>query len=199
MKTKIVTTCLILAMGFTVDALAQFTPVIAKIKMSAVAPQSDGTTQSRMTHGGIYYRSSSGDTFTTHFYVDENGNKRNSGWSTYFDATNKKIYHLDNDLQTAQVKETVTRNVVQRSHLPPDHLIVGRKVINGIDCVGVKISKGDGSQRGVNWHAPSLDLSIRTESDRGGGRKLIRELYDIQFTEPNSNVFRIPEGFLIEP
>ena len=155
MKTSIVAICLILAAGFTSDALAQFAPISAKIKITVSAPKPDGTLRTLVTHGGFYYRSANGDEMTTHFPVDEDGNKLRPGQSNYFNATSGKIYEIDHALRQATVRQTLSQDqlsAIANRDYPPSHLVVGEKMVNGIFCTGVKIRKG-------RWDLPGGKLA----------------------------------------
>ena len=198
MKIGILLTCLALVFCGAIDALAQFTPVTAKIRVTTYTPQSDGTTQAQVTHKGFYYRSSRGDVVNTNFHVDENGVKDEAGRTTYREASTGKIYSIAHIERVARVSQKLRLPLTPRSARPPASLIVGEEVVNGIACIGMTMRKGDGSSAGTSWRSVSLDLTVKSEYDYGGGRRSVHELYDIRFTEPPSANFSLPTGYRVD-
>ena len=198
MKTSIFLTCLALVLVGAVDSLAQFTPITAKIKITTYTPQSDGTSQAKVTHKGFYYRSSHGDTVTTNFHVDDNGVKDEAGRTTYREVSTGKIYSITHISREAKVRQKLSLPILPLTTRPPANLISGEKVINGLDCIGMTIRNGDGSSGGTSWRSVSIDLDVRTEFDLGGGRHMVKELYDIQFTEPSLSKFGVPSNYTVD-
>ena len=165
-------------------------------------PQSDGTTLAQVTQKGDFYRSSRGDTMITQFAVNENGVKNDPGRSTFTEASSGRVYLLRHGQREALVKATLTTPLLPNTRPPAASFIANStaRTINGVSCLGMKVLATDGSSQrtiGVNWHSMDLDLSVRTEIDRGGGRQRVRELYDIQFTEPAASSFGVPARYSI--
>lgn len=194
MKVSMFFACVALTIGGVGDVLAQFTPVTAKIKITGHTPQSDGTIASKLLQKGVYYRSSSGDEITTHFPVDENGQKRGDGYTTFRDASSGKIYSIIHASRRVEVKQKVSAPMRPATARPPENLIVGEGVVSGLACVATDMTKPDGTSAGTSWRAISVDLGVKTEFVRGA-RRVVRELYDIQFVEPSRSHFRLPPGY----
>ena len=68
--------------------------------------------------------------------------------------------------------------------------------MNGIACVGLKVLV-NGQPAGVDWVSVSNDLHVKTEFTLPGGQRIVKELYDIQFFEPDSSVFAIPQNYTL--
>ena len=198
MKTSIVLTCVALVLGGAVDALAQFTPITAKLRITTYTPQSDGTSQAVVTHEGFYYRSSSGNEMTTSFYVDASGAKTESGVSSYRDASTGKVYEISHALRQAKVMQQVSLPLAQKAINPPAQYSAGTATVNGFSCVGVANPRGRGASNRTSWWAPSLGLRVKSDSDFGGGKRMVQELYDIQLSEPPSSKFLIPSNYTVD-
>ena len=203
MKISIAFTCLSFVLGFAVDSLAQFTPVTAKIRVTTYTMQSDGSSLAKVVQKGSYYRSFRGDVMITQYDVDENGRKNQPGRSSFTEASSGKTYSISHGGRDARVKHTRQLPLLPNTTQPASRYIANStaRVINGVSCLGMKVLSTDGTNTttiGTNWHSVALDLTVRTEIDKGGGNRRVRELYDIQFREPASSSFGVPRGYLLD-
>ncbi len=194
MKLNTLLACLVLIFSCASSSLAQFTPVVAKIRTSYYQTQSDGTEKLTRSKEGFYYRSSAGDSMRTNFYVNENGEKLELGRSTYVDASTGKVYELHHYHKKASLRQK--RKLPLRPGIlrePPDNdkYIQGKGVIGGLRSVAMPVLDEKGKLIGKTWHVLGMDLMVKMEVKFPNG-SYIQELYDIQFAEPDPSKFGFP-------
>ena len=198
MKTSTALGCLAILLGCASNSLAQFTPVVAKIKVRSFQMQSDGTEKPVLSHVGFYFRSSAGDEMTTHFPVTEKGKASDAGQSTFVDSLTGKIYSLTHTSRKAKLVQQKQLPLRPDKRPPHPDRIVGEDVINGVKCITVLMESNDGSTPvGKVWLSKDAYLEVKMEFNLHG-RRLVRELYDIQFTEPDPSMFGIPSTYAID-
>lgn len=198
MKPSTLLACLVFVFSCVSDTLAQFTPVVAKIKITSYQMQSDATEKAVVSQGGFYYRSSAGDEMTTHFYVTENGKKREAGRSTYIDSSTGKTYVLTHNAREARVVQQRDLPLIPNNSPPNPDRIVGRDVIDGLKCIIVPMESNDGSTPpGKVWLSKDTNIAVKMEF-KLRGKRLVREFYDIEFTEPDPSKFGIPSNYSID-
>lgn len=103
MKVIALFACLILLVGWGVDLLPQFTPVIAKQRSVHYLMQNDGSEVEAVRMEGIYFRSSSGSVLNTMSQIK--GNNPGKHESVHMDSSTRKTYLLNHNLKTATLKQ----------------------------------------------------------------------------------------------
>ena len=195
MKITTLVTCLIFVFGGTTDLLGQFVPVIAKQRNIHYLIQPDDTDMEIVREEGSYFRSSSGSVLDTIEQVK--GPHKGRQISTLMDSSTRSTYDLDHDLKVATLKQ------VRREPFRPAELTrsaaVDEGVIEGLDCLVMSIVSASNPEESVGkvWWAKDAVLLIKRDSTFGRER-IVRELYDIRFTEPEPSVFQLPGNYKIE-
>ncbi len=200
MKFRTLLACLALVFGCASDSLAQFTPVVAKIKIRYYRTQSDGTEKVTKVREGFYHRSSSGDGMKTDFAVNENGKRREPGKSMYVNASTGKIYSLDHNFRKGMLEQKLTSPLapIRPSDIDDPNYVLGKEMINGLRCIVTPMKDSDGNITGKVWRALDVDdLMVKMEHRFSNGR-YVWELYDIQFTEPDRSKFGFPSDYTID-
>lgn len=195
MKFKTLFACLALVFGCASDSLAQFTPVVAKIKIRHYRTQSDGTEKVVKVREGFYYRSSAGDEMQTDFSVNEKRERREPGKSHYQDASTGRIYSLNHNFRKAELHQQVQLPLLPKTAADPDS-ILGEEVVNGLNCVALPVVNADEKPIGKYWVSLDVDLTVKRALSLPGGRH-VWELYDIEFTEPEPSKFGFPSDYTI--
>ena len=57
---------------------------------------------------------------------------------------------------------------------------------------------GETSDDSIAWISASQDLVVKVDFRLPGGTRVVREIYDIQYSEPDPAVFAIPSGYTVE-
>ena len=195
MKVTPLCACLIFVFGWTAELRAQFVPVIAKQRSTHYLMQNDGTETEVIRQEGTYFRSSSGSVLNTMLHVK--GPFQGKHESVQRDSSTKKIYVLDHKLKKAILKQ-VSKEPFRPVVLRPS-LAVGEGVIEGLDCIAMRvISPNDPDESiGKVWWARDAKLMVKSETDFGPGR-IVEELYDIEFNEPDPSVFKSLADYKID-
>ena len=206
MRFKTMLACLALMLSGATDVLAQFTPVVAKIRAALYVKQPDGTEAQSQAKKGFYYRSSSGDSLKTVFYVSEEGEQLEAGRSTYVNASTGEVYFIDHHPQKATLMRQ--RELPLTPVLLPETIrIEGRevtreaRVIAGVHCVAAPITtnrNGEEQIAGKIWWASGMGFPVKTEETLGPNTRAVWELYDIEFREPDSSKFDVLTGLTID-
>ena len=195
MKITTLLTCLVFVFGGGSELLAQFVPVIAKQRSIHYLIQSDETEVEVMREEGTYFRSSSGSVMDTRLQIYRPNQRRHV--SVLMDSSTRKTYDVNHDLKEAilkQVRPEPFRPIVLRPELAIDEGVIG-----GLDCLAMTIgSPGNPEQSsGKVWWAKDAVLAVKRESTFSQDR-IVWELYDIRFTEPEPSVFRLPADYKID-
>jgi len=74
---------------------------------------------------------------------------------------------------------------------------LGRRVINGVECVGKPNFVNGELSPGGSWFSEALQLIVKSDVTFPGGARLIREFFNIRQGEPSASVFAIPEDYTI--
>lgn len=198
--------CLALMLSGAADLLAQFTPVVAKIKAALYVKQPDGTEAQSQAKEGFYYRSSRGDSLKTVFYVSEAGEQLEPGRSNYVNASTGEVYFIDHHPQKATLMRKRELPLAP-FRLPETIKIEGRevereaRVIAGVHCVAAPITtnrNGEEQIAGKIWWALGMGFPVKTEDTLGPNARAVWELYDIEFKEPEPSKFDVLRGFTID-
>lgn len=186
---------LILLVGWGVDLLPQFTPVIAKQRSIQYLMQNDGSEIEAVRMEGTYFRSSSGSVLDTMLQIK--GNKPGQHESVHMDSSTRKTYLLNHNLKTATLKQ------VSRGPFRPVALkasaAVDEGVIQGLECLAMRVISPYDPEASIGkvWWARNARVMVKSESTLGLER-MVRVLYDIEFTEPDSSVFEFPANYRID-
>lgn len=196
MKLNTLVVCLTFVFGSSLDSLAQFVPVTAKLKSVSYQRQSDGSEIVVHQTEGSYFRNSSGSVMETQFHI-EDGRILRQGTSHYKDASTGKIYTLEHDVNKAKVDQKVPVPFFPPSAGPP--ITVGEAVVGGLQCVATPIVlNGDvGNPIGKAWWSVDNTLLVKREYAIGDIRT-VWELYEISFTEPVPSKFMVPEHCTVD-
>ena len=195
MKIATLLTCMVFVFGWATELLAQFVPVIAKQRSIHYLIQSDETEVEVMREEGSYFRSSTGSVLDTRLQIQ--GPDRRRHVSVLMDSSTRKTYSVDHNLKEAilkQVRPEPFRPMVLRPELAIDEGVIG-----GLDCLAMTIgSPGNPEQSsGKVWWAKDAGLAVNRESTFSQDR-VVWELCDIRFTEPEPSVFRLPADYRID-
>ena len=195
MKTTTLVTCLIFVFGGATQLLAQFVPVIAKQRSIHYLIQPDDTAREIAREEGTYFRSSSGSVLDTMEQVK--GPYRGRHSSTLMDSSTRSTYDLNHHLNVATLKQ-VRPGPFRPVALSSDSA-VDEGVIEGLDCLAMRIVSPSNPEESVGkvWWAKDAVVVIKRDSTFGRER-VVRELYDIRFAEPEPSVFQLPEEYKIE-
>ena len=196
MKITTWVTCLILVFGGATELLAQFVPVVAKQKSVHYRVESDGTETEVARKEGAYFRSSSGSVMDTLTQVK--GPYQGEHRSTLMDSSTRKTYAVDHNLKEATLKQ-VRPGPFRPFALRPDAAI-DEGVIAGLDCLAIPVLSPSNPEEsmGKDWWAKEAKVRVKTDYTFLGRERVVRELYDIQFTEPDSSVFKLPASYSID-
>lgn len=200
MKLGTLPTCLALLFGCAVDSLAQFTPVIAKVRVSEYRTQPDGSERSKMLSTGFFYRSSAGDVMQTRFRSALSGTRKDLGRSTYYNASERKHYSIDHNIKSVELEYQSKRSIPPTVFTNQDSVknALGEETVQGVRCVIIPIRNSDEEITGKVWLALNIPLlRVKTERTHNNIRR-IWELYDIRFTEPASSKFSIPSDYEVD-
>ena len=200
MPLRALSMCLALVFGCAVDSLAQFTPVIAKVKVSEYRTQPGGSERSKMLSKGSFYRSSSGDTMQTRFRIAVSGTMSDLGRSAYYNASERKHYSVDHNVESAELVHQSKHPLAAVAPSDTDNpkYSLGKETVQGLRCIIVPIRNSDGEIIGKSWLALDIPrLRVKTERTYNNIRR-IWELYDIRFTEPDPSKFGFPSDYEID-
>ena len=186
---------LLLLVGWGVDLLPQFTPVIAKQRSVHYLMQNDGSEVEVVRMEGAYFRSSSGSVLDT--MVETQGNNPGKHESVHMDSSTRRTYLLNHNLKTATLKQ------VSREPFRPVTLkaaaAIEEGVIQGLECLAMGVVSPHDPETSIGkvWWAKNARVVVKSESTFGLER-IVRELYDIEFTEPAPAIFQFPVNYMID-
>jgi len=197
---RTLTICLALVVCCAVESPAQFTPVIAKVKVSEYRTQPNGTESSTVLSRGFFYRSAAGDTMQTRSRIALSGTRRDLGKSAYYNASERKHYSLNHNSQSAELVHQAKHPLAPVSPSDTDNprYSLGKETVQGLRCIIVPIRNSNGETTGKSWWALDVTrLTVKTERTFNNIRR-IWELYDIRFNEPDPSKFGIPSDYEID-
>ena len=200
MQQRTLSICLALVFGCAVDCLAQFTPVMAKIRVTEYRTQSDGPERSKILSNGFFYRSSAGDVMQTRRRTAVRGTRRDLGRSAYYNASERKHYSLNHNFKLAELEHQSKHPLaaVTPSDTDNSKYSLGKETVQGLRCIIIPIRNSKGKITGKSWWALDVArLTVKTERTHDNIRR-IWELYDIQFAEPDSSKFSIPSDYEVD-
>lgn len=185
-----------------ISSAAQWMPVVAKQRSLVYEVNPDGSEVLVSERRGTFFRTSSGSVIRTLFSV-KGGQTQGQGSSILIEAQTGKAYAIDHERRTARL------SYVRQSPLLPtprddltDEHVIGSDMINGVECIALKCYVGgfddDNVVPGKSWVNVPYDLPVKSDCRSFPTRRLVIELYDIEFKEPDDSVtFGIPEGYTI--
>ena len=196
MKITIWVTCLIFLSGWSTELLAQFVPVVAKQRNVHYRVESDGTETEIVREEGAYFRSSSGSVMDTLTQVK--GPDKGKHRSTLMDSSTRNTYAVDHNLKEATLKQ-VRAEPFRPAVLRPDSA-VDEGVIEGLDCLAMPILSPSNPEESVGevWWAREAKVRVKMDHTFLGRERVVTELYDIRFTEPDASVFKLPANYSID-
>ena len=196
MKITTWVTCLIFVFGWETELLAQFVPVIAKKRSVHYRVESDGTETAIVRKEGAYIRSSSGSVTDTLTQVK--GPNQGEHRSTLMDSSTRKTYAVDHNLKEATLKQ-VRAEPFRPVALKPDSAD-DEGVIEGLDCLAKRMLSPSNPEESIGkvWWAKEAKVVVKIDHTFLGRERIVTELYDIQFTEPDSSVFKLPANYSID-
>ena len=175
-----------LVLGTAISAQAQWIPIVAKQKELTYRIDENGSEVVIKERRGTYQRSSGGSVMNKWtLIVDGQANGPSKAFFT--DAISGASVAIHHGSQQARlIWQRPIPILPKERNLAPDD-IVGEAVVNGIVCVGLKVLVNGQPTDGVNWLSVPNDLHVKTEFTLPGGQRIVKELYDIQFVEPDSS------------
>lgn len=114
------------------------------------------------------------------------------------DSSTRKIYAVDHNLKEAILKQ-VRPGPFRPIALRPDAAI-DEGVIAGLDCLAMRVLSPSNPEESIGkvWWAKEAKVMVKTDHTLLGRGRVVRELYDIRFTEPDSSVFKLPANYSID-
>lgn len=183
-----------LLFGTAISVQAQWMPVIAKQKEITYRIEENGSKVAIAERRGTFKRSSAGSTMRTWIGIVD-GKAMGPGMAMLLDARSGSYYAINHRVRQARLMRQRSGPILPRErNLQPED-IVGHSVVNGVPCVGLKVKVNGRLTDGVDWVSVSHDLHVKTEFPLPGGKRVVKELYDIQFVEPTPSAFAIPKNY----
>ena len=190
--------CVTLAFGLTLPLLlqGQWLPLTAQYKTLTYRTLPDGSEKFLEESKGVLFRASSGSEMKTQISVDDGQPK---GRATFKDAATGNVYFINHDRKTARLMRQLPLPLLPSPYrVPPESETLGRRVINGVECVGKPVFvNGQLAPGSSSWFSEALQLMVKTDFTLPGGARRIVEFLDFQQGEPNASVFAIPEDYTI--
>ena len=193
MKFVSMVTCMIWVFGVAPSLLAQFVPVVAKQRVVHLLKQSDGSEVAIAQAEGHYYRSSSGDVMDTTKYTEGLNGKHTS---IYMEASTRRTYSLDHNGRKATLLQIRTEPFKPTGSDPRD-VDLEKDTIEGLRCYILPMTSADNTETGKLWLASESELVVKSEEIHGRER-VVREIYDIEFVEPESSKFGFPSTYTVD-
>ena len=193
MKALASISCLVLMLWTVPSAMAQFMPITAKSRTVHYKTQSDGTEREMSRREGKYYRASNGSWATLGIYKGAFASR------AMLDASTGKLYQFSPVEKVATVKSQKSLPLSPNTSAFDSTLVDETETVNGISCTKVRmVGPAGDTSRATAWVSTELDLEVKTEFVIPGTSRTVREIYDIQFTEPSSSAFRVPSGYSVD-
>lgn len=185
-----------LVLGTAISAKAQWMPVVAKQKELTYWTDENGSEVVIRERRGTYQRSSAGSVMKKWIPIVK-GQEKGPGSAFFIDANSGNYYLIHHKARSARLMQQTNSTLLpmERNLGPGD--IVAEKVVNGVACVGLRVRVNGQPTDGVSWVSIAYDLSVKKEFTLPGGQRIVKELYDIQFVEPDSSVFAIPQNYTL--
>ena len=189
--------CLTLLVGITLPPLAeaQWVPFTARYKEMIYRNQADGSEKLVAEFRGSLSRASSGSEMRTKVECNE-GSPIGEGQARLKDAATGKVHHIDHEEGSVHVIRQLPLPVLPYPNfVPPESAEIGRRVINGVECVGKRVLVNGQLAPGAHWVSGNLQLIVREDVTFPDGSRRVVEHYDFQYEEPDPSEFAIPEDY----
>lgn len=192
--------CLTLLVGITLPPLAdaQWVPFTARYKEMLYRHLSDGSEELVAEFRGSLSRASSGTEMRTKVKVSE-GSPTGERQARLKDAATGKVHHIDHQERSVHVIRQLPLPLLPHPHfVPPESAAIGRRVINGVECVGKRVLVNGQLAPGKHWVSENLQLIVKEDVTFPNGSRRVVEHYDFQYEEPDTSDFAIPGDYTRE-
>ncbi len=197
-NSRLLPVCVTLAFGLTVPLMlrGQWLPVTAQFKELTYRTLPDGSEELLEEANGVLFRASSGSEMRTRISVEDGQPK---GRAHFKDAATGNVYLINHDRKTARLMRQLPLPLLPSPYrVPPESETLGRRVINGVECVGKPVFvNGQLAPSSSSWFSEHLQLVVKTDFTLPGGTRRIVEFFDFRQGEPSASVFAIPEDYTI--
>ena len=197
-NSRLLPVCVTLALGLTVPLMlrGQWLPVTAQFKELTYRTLPDGSEELLEEANGVLFRASSGSEMRTRISVEDGQPK---GRAHFKDAATGNVYLINHDRKTARLMRKLPLPLLPSPYrVPPESETLGRRVINGVECVGKPVFvNGQLAPGSSSWFSEDLQLVVKTDFTLPGGTRRIVEFFDFRQGEPSASVFAIPEDYTI--
>ena len=189
--------CVTLVLGLTLPSLAQgqWLPLTAQFKELTYRTLPDGSEELLEESEGVLFRASSGSEMRTRISVEDGQPK---GRAHFKDAATGNVYLINHDRKTARLMRQLALPLLPSpNRVPSESKSLGKRVINGVECVGKPVFVNGQLAPGASWFSEALHLTVKTDFTFPGGTRRIVEFFDIRQGEPSASVFAIPEDYTL--
>ena len=196
-KSRLLPVCVTLAFGLTVPLMlqGQWLPVTAQFKELTYRTLPDGSEELLEESNGVLFRASSGSEMRTRISVEDGQPK---GRAHFKDAATGNVYLINHDRKTARLMRQLPLPLLPSPfRVPPGSETLGRRVINGVGCVGKRVFVNGQLSPGGSWFSEDLQIIVKSDVTFPGGTRRIREFFDFRQGEPSASVLAIPEDYTI--
>lgn len=199
-KSRYLPACLALLVGITLPPLAeaQWVPFTARYKEMLYRNLPDGSEELVAEFRGSLSRASSGSEMRTKVKVSE-GSPTGEGQARLKEAATGKVHHIDHDERSVHVIRQLPLPLQPHPHfVPPESAAIGKRVINGVECVGKRVLVNGEPAPGAHWVSGNLQLIVKEDVTFPNGRRRVVEHYGFQYEEPDPSDFAIPGNYTRE-
>lgn len=189
--------CVTLVWGLTLPLLlqGQWLPLTAQFKELTYRTLPDGSEELLEESHGVLFRASSGSEMRARMGV-EDGQPR--GLAHFKDAATGNVFLINHDRKTARLMRQLPLPLLPSpNRVPPESETLGRRIINGVECVGKPVLVNGRLSPGGSWFSEALHLTVKSDFTFPGGTRRIVEFFDFRQGEPSPSVFSIPEDYTI--
>ncbi len=189
--------CVTIVFGLTLPMLVQgqWLPFTAQFKEQTFRTMPDGSEELLEESEGVLFRASSGSEMRTRISVEDG---QPTGRAHFKDAATGNVYLINHDRRTARLMRQLALPLLPSPNMvPSESKSLGKRVINGVECVGKPVLVNGQLAPGASWFSEALHLTVKTDFTFPGGTRRIVEFFDIRQGEPNTSVFAIPEDYTI--
>ena len=189
--------CLTLLVGITLGpvAEAQWVPFTAQYKEMFYRSLPDGSEKLVAQFQGSLSRASSGSEMLTKVRTND-GEPAGEPQARFKDAVTGKVHHIDHEARTVRVIRQLPLPLLPYPHfVPPESAEIGRRVINGVECVGKRVLVNGQLAPGAHWVSGNLQLIVKEDVTFPDGSRRVVEHHDFQYEEPDPSDFAIPEDY----
>ena len=189
---------IVLLLGIALPPLAeaQWVPFTAEFREQIYRPLPDGTEELVAQSTGVLYRNSSGSEMRTVM-----GAAQQKKRSLYKDAATGKVHQINHNLRESRVVRQLSLPLLPNPNFilsESNSGVVGTQVINGVECIGLRVKVNDQFVPGVHWISSSLRLIVKEDVTFPNGARRVVEFYNFQYTEPSPTRFEIPAGYSMQ-